>query len=107
MFKIEADPKFTHDVTVCVPVDGGHANQTFKVTFRVVDIDQLGDTSSLEAQQELLRKIVCGMDDMIDDADQPVPYSDALRDQLIAKPYVRAAMIQTYLSAITKTKLGN
>jgi hypothetical protein len=29
MFKITTDPKFTHMVTVCVPVDGGFKDQTF------------------------------------------------------------------------------
>ena len=30
-----------------------------------------------------------------------------LRDQLIRVPYVRAAMLQTYLAALGKTRVGN
>ena len=107
MFKISNDPKFTHPVTVCVPVDGGHREDTFKVTFRVIDVEKLGNTTDLDSQQAILRSIVCGMSDLIGDDDQPLPYSDELRDMLIGKPFVRAAMLQTYLAAVTKTRVGN
>jgi len=107
MFKFTADPKFTHPVTVCAPVDGGFKEQTFRATFRVIPVDELGDTATLEGQKQLLTRIVCGFEDLVDDAEQPLPYSDELRSQLIAVPYVRAALVQTYLQAVTKTKLGN
>lgn len=107
MFKVVSEPTFTVPVTVCVPVDGGHKDQTLKVKFRVVDVDELGDATGLEGQQKLLRRVVTGLEDVVGDDEQPLAYSDELRDQLIAVPYVRAAMLQTYLAAIAKTKLGN
>lgn len=106
MFKVSSEPRFTHTVTACVPVDGGHENMTFKCTFRVVPLEQLGGEDN-ETQAESLKKIVTHMDDLLDDADQPLPYSDAIRDKLIEVPYVRYAMMQTYLAAVTKTKAGN
>lgn len=107
MFKVISEPTFTIPVTVCVPVDGGHKDQDLKVKFRVVDIDELGEAAGLEGQQKLLKRVVCGFEDVIGDNDQELPYSDELRDQLIAVPYVRAAMLQTYLAAIGKTRVGN
>lgn len=107
MFKVVAEPTFTVPVTVCVPVDGGHKDQTLKVKFRVVDVDELGEASGLEGQQKLLKRVVCGLEEVVGDDDQALDYSDELRDQLIAVPYVRAAMLQTYLAAIAKTKVGN
>lgn len=107
MFKVSSEPKFTHDVTAVVPVDGGHENMTFKVTFRVVPIEQLGSADSNETQAESLKKIVVHMDDMVDENDQPLPYSDALRDKLIEMPFFRYAVMQAYLAAVTKTKAGN
>lgn len=106
MFKLANEAKFTHPVTVCVPVDGGHANETFKVTFRVLDLDQL-DVGSLGGQQELLQKIVVGFDEIEDEDGNPAPYSEELRDRMIATPYVRAAIFQTYMAAIIKTHVGN
>lgn len=107
MFKVISEPTFTAPVTVCVPVDGGHKDQTLKVKFRVVDVDELSEAEGLAGQQKLLRRVVCGLEDVVDDGDQPIPYTDELRDQLIAVPYVRAAMLQTYLAAIGKTRVGN
>lgn len=107
MFKIVSEPTFTIPVTVCVPVDGGHKDQTLKVKFAVVDVDELGEAAGLDGQQKLLRRVVRGLEDVVDDADKPLPYSDELRDQLIAVPYVRAAMLQSYLAAIGKTRVGN
>lgn len=107
MFKVSAEPKFTHPVTVFVPTDGGHEAQTFPVTFRVVPEDELGDREGAEGQKEALRKIVAHMDDLVDDDEQPVPYSDAIREQLIGQAYVRIALMTAYIKAITKTKAGN
>lgn len=107
MFKMVSEPTFTIPVTVCVPVDGGHKDQTLKVKYRVVDVEELGDAVGIDGQQKLLRRVVCGLEDIVGDDDQPMTYSDELRDQLIAVPYVRAAMLQNYLAAVGKTKLGN
>ncbi len=107
MFKVTTEPKFTHPVTVCVPVDGGHIDQTFKATFRVLDAGQLSDDSSVDGQMEDLRRVLVSMDDLVDENDQPVSYSEALRDQLIALPFVRIALISTYVRGVTKAKAGN
>ena len=107
MFKVISEPTFTTPVTVCVPVDGGHKDQTFKVKFLVVDVDELGEANGLAGQQKLLQRVVRGMEDLVGDEDQPLDYSDELRDQLIRVPYVRAAMLQTYLAALGKTRVGN
>lgn len=107
MFKIATDPKFTHVVTVMVPVDGGHEAQTFRATFRVIDVDDIGDTMSLDGQKDLLRRILCDFLDVEGEDGNPAVFNDALRDRLIAVPYVRGALIQTYIAAIIKAKAGN
>lgn len=112
MFKLTTDPRFTHQVKVQVPVDGGFKEQSFKATFKVLPIDQLvteedAAASDETAQALTLRKVVVGLDDLVDDANEPIPYSDEIRDQLIAVPYVRIALMQTYIRAITKVKAGN
>lgn len=107
MFKIVTEPTFTATVPVCVPVDGGHRNEDFKAKFKVVDVEELGEASGLEGQQKLLRRVVVGVEDVRDDAGEELPFNEQLRDQLIAVPYVRAAMLQTYLAAIGKTRVGN
>lgn len=107
MFKIAKEPTFTRKVTICVPVNGGHSNQTMDVTFRVVPTDKLSDLNGNEGQVEDLKAIIVSLDDLVDDGGQPVPYSEAIRDQLIAVPYVRIALLQAYIEATTKAKAGN
>jgi hypothetical protein len=107
MFKVTADPTFTHKVRVMVPVDGGHTEQTFNATFGVMDVEELEKLQDEEGQVAVLKKVIRTMSDLVGDDDQPLPYSDALRDKLIGVPYVRIAMFQTYLKAITKAKAGN
>ncbi len=107
MFKITTEPKFTHTVTVCVPTDGGHVEQSFKATFRVLDAEQLSTDSTVEGQIEDLRRVLVSMNDLVGEDNQPVSYSDALREQLIRLPYVRIALINAYVRGVTKAKQGN
>lgn len=107
MFKVTTAPKFTHPVTVFVPTDGGHVEQSFKATFLVEDVEKLSDIQDEGGQKAVLQRVVTHMDELVGDDDQAVPYSDALRDQLIGLPYVRIALFRTYLDAVTKAKPGN
>lgn len=107
MFKITTNPTFTHSVHVMVPVDGGHKEQTFKATFAVMDVEELERVQDEEGQRGVLRKVIKGFDELIGDDDKPVPFSDDLREQLIGVPFVRIALFQTYLKAISKAKAGN
>lgn len=107
MFVVTDTPSFTHEVKVMTPVDGGHKVETFKATFNVIDVHELGDTGSLEGQRELLQRVVTGLSDLVDAEKNAIPYSDAFRDRLIGIPYIRAGLVQTYLSAITRSAVGN
>lgn len=107
MFKIATEPKFTHTVRVMVPIDGGHAEQTMRVTFRVEDVDKLTGIQDEGGQRAVLQRVVSHVDDLVDDAEQPVPYSDDLRDKLIGVPFVRIAMFLAYIEAVTKARQGN
>ncbi|MEA3265220.1 MAG: hypothetical protein U9R07_17245 [Pseudomonadota bacterium] len=112
MFKLSTDPRFTHTVKVQVPVDRGHEEQSFKATFKVLPIDQLdageGDEANeADRQVRLLKDVIVDLGDMVDDAGEAIPYSEAIRDQLIGIPYVRIALVRTYIAAITKVKAGN
>ncbi len=111
MFKVTAEPKFTHTVKVMVPVDGGHKEQSFKATFKVLPVEELTAEDHSEDQAAgqiaVLRKAIISLDELVGDDDQPLPYSDELRDQLLGITYVRIALLRTYLTAITKAKSGN
>ena len=107
MFKVTQDPQFTHAVKVQVPVDGGHVEQSFKTRFRVVPLEELQDLMTLEGQELALKRVIVDMEELVDEQKQPLEYSDELRDQLIAVPYVRAALVRTYQAGILKARTGN
>lgn len=107
MFTVATDPKFTIPVTVCVPQDGGHKEETCKVTFRVIDIDLIGDALTLEGQKHVLRKVVVNIHELVDDDKQPITYSDEIRDKLIGWAFFRGALLQHYVRHVSKTRLGN
>jgi hypothetical protein len=109
MFKIITSPEFTHPIAVMVPTDGGHEEQTFKARFRVFPSEKDGeyDLTSPTDLKEYLREVVVSMDDLIGDDKKPVPYSDAVREQMIGLPYVRLELLRTYMAAVTKQRTGN
>jgi len=111
MFKIVTNPEFTHDVTVMTPVDGGFKEETFKCRFKLLDadrIDKFSITSSFSAlNATFLKEVIVRFEDLIGDDDKPLPYNDALRDLVLATPGAQMALMQTYLTAISKVKQGN
>lgn len=109
MFKIIDNPEFTHEVKVMVPVDGGHEEQTFRARFRLVDEGEVDPLKARTAEEfvAFLKRAIVGLEDLVDAAGKPLPYSDALRDRLIALPFIRVALTRTYLAAVTKAREGN
>ena len=107
MFKVTEERTFMRSVPVMVPTDGGHTKETFKATYRVVDIEELDDTHTLEGQQRVLRRVIVELGDLVDDSGSEMPYSEELRDKLIRVPYVRSALLQTYMQAVTRARTGN
>lgn len=109
MFVVAKESQFTHAVTVEVPIDGGHRKETFKARFRVLDSAKIDgfDLDSEEGSTELLKAAIVTLDELVDENNKPVPYSDELRDQLIVVPFVRAALAKTYFAAIGKSARGN
>ncbi|MBV1918997.1 MAG: hypothetical protein KUG65_13180 [Sphingomonadaceae bacterium] len=109
MFKLVDNPTFKHTVTAVVPIDGGHREEDFDVTYNVLEPDEVGgfELSTNEGTKEFLLAIVKRLDDVGDAEGKPMPYSDALRDDVLKLPYARAAISSGYFEAITKAKKGN
>lgn len=109
MFVYAANPQFTHTLTVQVPTDGGHENQTFACTFCVLGDDELAkyDMNDRQQSSDFLRRAIVGFNDIVDAEKQPIPYSDKVRDWLIDLPYVRVPLVKGYFSAVYKAGLGN
>ncbi len=100
------NPEFTHSVSVLVPVDGGHREETFKVRFRVID-QQDFDLTTEAGTTLFLREVVREASDLVDANGQPVLWSDAVRDWMLGTTYVRVALAAAYFSALRKVRAKN
>ena len=109
MFRLIAEPRFTHPVAVMVPVDGGHAEQTFRATFRVVPAAEADgfEVNTASGLSDFLKLALVDLLDVFSAEDRPLPWNDALRDQMLELPYVRIALFKTYMAALTKARAGN
>lgn len=109
MFKIIANPTFTRTVEVLVPADGGHRKESLTATFRVIDVEESKryDLYDQEGTRAFLERIIVRLDDLADESGEHLPYSDAVRDQALALPYVRLALARAYFEAVTAAKRGN
>lgn len=107
MFKITKNPEFTHEVPVLVPCDGGHVEQTLKVRFRAIDVDEGNSLLTESGQEAYLRAVCVRFEDVVDEDGTPIPPSDELTSQLLAKSFVRVALFRSYSLAMAKAKQGN
>jgi hypothetical protein len=109
MLRISKSPEFTHKVTVLVPVDGGHDEQTFKARFKVMSTEESSryDLQSSEGIQEFLNVAVVGLYDLVDVHDKPLVFNDELKASVLGLPYLRLALLRAYMDAVTKAKVGN
>lgn len=105
MFKLAKKPTFSHQVKVRVPVDGGFVDQEFTATFRVLPWDEVKALDHDPAAQ--VRLFWVGADGICDDDEKPLPWSDALRDQMIGMLFVRIAVLSAYVDAVTGARRGN
>ncbi|MEM9968492.1 MAG: hypothetical protein AAF755_10360 [Pseudomonadota bacterium] len=109
MFAMNHTPTFTRTVEIKVPVDGGHDLQTLQVTYRIFKDEEMFDfdMNTAEGQKDYLRKVIDSMGDIVDEAGQQVPYNDSLREHILALPYTRVPLMQTYNTAMLPALLGN
>lgn len=108
MFTLALRAEFTHPVTVMTPVDGGHREDTFRARFAVVSAEEQADLLAANDDGEtFLRKIVVGLEDIVDAEGKPVPFSPELLTAMLGLRWVRLGLIAAYSRAVTKIKTGN
>lgn len=108
-FRIVDKPTFTHTVRVAVPCDGGHREETLSATYRVLETDAAEghDLATSAGTADFLRASVQRLDDIVDDAGNAIPWSEALFDRMIRLPYVRLALVRGYFDGVAKARVGN
>ena len=109
MFKLTSEPTFRHKVRAHVPIDGGHRDETFEVTYRVLATDKVRDfdLATGEGTTEFLKAIIAELHDIADGSGKPLPWSDEVRDAVLRLPYARTAISNGYFEAISGARKGN
>jgi len=109
MFKLTSEPTFKHKVRARVPVNGGHQDETFEVSYRVLTIEQIReyDLSDPDGTTGFLKAVIRELHDIADAHGQPVEYSDDVRDAVLNLPYARSAIVNGYFEGIAGARKGN
>lgn len=101
MFTVIKNPTFRTVATINVPTDEGVVAQTLSVRFRVgADEDDVAESYG----QPFLRGVILTLDELVDETGAPLAYTDELRDQLLARPFVRMGLLRAYFDALAGVK---
>jgi hypothetical protein len=104
--KILPRPTFRHKVTARVPIDGGYRDEVFGVKYRLASRPD-ADMSTDPLRDDFLRDVVIECEDLVDEAGQPLPWSDEVREALFTLPWARLAVITGYFTAVTGARTKN
>jgi len=104
--KLIQRPTFKHRITAKVPIDGGHRDEVFEVRYQLASTPD-ADLSSDPLKDDFLRDVVVEIYDMVDEAGQPLSWSDEVRDQVFALPWARMAILTGYFTAIMGARAKN
>ena len=129
-FKLAGErPAFTWPVKVKVPLDGGkfrddtftahfqscprsviveHARRDQQAVQKRIEAAQRGDSAEelaaledYDSETAILREYFVGWnDDLVDADDNPIPFSEMVRDQLLEIHFVRRAVSEAYWAAM-------
>lgn len=112
MFKLIQPTSYTWPVTVELPVDGGRTEKaTFDAEFKRLSQSRLEEIRGQIERNEirdvdLVREVMVGWSGVTDGAN-PVPYSEAARDQLLDIPMVAASIVMSLFQSIAGAKRKN
>lgn len=108
MLDIAKIATFRRTVEVNVPDGDGFAKASLVATFRVIASD-VAEKFNFYLDKEIgdfLRAVIVRLDDVESDG-VAQEYSEILRDQVIALPYVRVALSRCYFAEVASAKAGN
>lgn len=106
MLKVAKRPQWAHDITFSVPVDGGFDKQTARVTYRLLEETGI-DPAIKDDSLVILHNVVVRMDDLADEAGNPLEWNDTVRDTLFEQPFVQAGLIKGYFRSVVGAASGN
>lgn len=65
------------------------------------------DLTTADGTLRWLKSVCARFDDVVDEADAPIPISEQLRGNILSVSFIRIALMRHYSLAMSKTRLGN
>ena len=113
-FVISKPATFFWPVKVELAVDNGkYEKQSFDAEFKRLPQSKIeeivGKIRSEEITSDVLlaRDLIVGWRGVLDDQGNEVPFSEAMKDQLLDVPTVASSIVSAFFEATTKAKLKN
>lgn len=116
-FIVTGDYRYWWPIKVRIPNPdprraGQFIEQTFKAEFRAMPTDEAHDVleeiaklegdARAERQNDLLKRVVVGWDDdVVDDREEPIPFSGDVLAELLTNVWVVAAFYRAWSTAMT------
>ncbi len=101
MFVFDPEHKFSWKVEVSVPMNGKLEKQSFTATYKVLKQNEIDELLKLPtAEYDLAQACLVGWAGITGENKKPIAYSSETATELLALPYVRQAVIATYLKAL-------
>lgn len=109
MFKIVENRTFTHPVPIKYPVDGGYQTEKVNVTYNVLEDEEMEKhpLNTSDGIKGFCVAAIVTIEGFGDEQGNPREWNDALRDAVLKDYWIRQALLDGYLNAVQKGKLGN
>jgi hypothetical protein len=109
MFNVAVRPTFRRTVAVTVPDGDGSRTESFIAYFRGLPDDEIAkfDLATVNGTKAFLRAVIVQLDDILDEAEDPLPYRDDVREAVLAWPNARIALARSYFEGFAQAAEGN
>lgn len=109
MFNVVKDPVFTRTVTILVPEGDGTVEETMDVTFRSLPDEESANLNwnALDDVKAFLGKVIVDIDDLVGENNQPIKFDQDVLAMILARPYVRVALLKQYSRSNIEAITGN
>lgn len=109
MFKLASEPTFRAKLRARVPINGGHRDEAFEATYRVLTVEKMADfdLATPDGTTAFLHACLVELHDIEGENGQPAEYSDEVRDAVLNLPYARSAIVQGYFDGVAGARKGN
>lgn len=96
-FKLAAVRTFKSKIQVRMPNDNGsHTVMTFTALFKALKISEANRLQETNPELPVLKEVLIGFEDVVDESGAQVAYSEEARDLLLDEPLVAAELLRVY-----------